>query len=79
MLEVEGTPVSFLVDTGTEYSVLKSPLGKIKNKKMIVIGATGQKPYPWTTSRTVDLGKSQVTHSFLVIWSALCPYWEETY
>ena len=33
----------------------------------IVIGPTGQKPYPWTTDRKVDLGKGQVTHSFLVI------------
>ena len=29
--------------------------------------ATGQKQYLWTTSRTVDLGRGQVTHSFLVI------------
>ena len=36
-------------------------------KKTLVIGATGQKSYPWTTSQTVDLGKNVVTHSFLVI------------
>jgi hypothetical protein len=61
--------MKFLVDTRAEYSVLKQPLGKLKNKKTTVIGATGQKQYPWTTSRTVDLGKGQVTglHSFLVI------------
>ena len=46
---------------------LKTPLGKIKNKKTLVIGAMGEKPYPWTTSQTVELGTSQVTHSFLVI------------
>ena len=34
---------------------------------MLVIGAKGQKSYTWTTSQTVELGKSQVTHSFLVI------------
>jgi hypothetical protein len=28
-----------------------------------VIGATGQKQYPWTTVHTVDLGKGQVSHS----------------
>lgn len=33
----------------------------------MVIGATGQKPYSWTTDRKVDLGKGQVTHSFLGI------------
>ena len=66
-LTVEETPVDFLVDTGVEHSVLKQPLGKLKNTKTIVIGATGQKQYLWTTSRTVDLGRGQVTHSFLVI------------
>lgn len=66
-LTTEGTPTDFLVDTGAEHSVLKQPLGKLKNKKTIVIGATGQKQCPWTTLRTVALGRGQVTHSFLVI------------
>ena len=38
--------MEFLVDMGAEYSVLKQPLGKLKNERTIVIGATGQKPYP---------------------------------
>lgn len=59
--------MSFLVDTGAEYSVLKAPLGKIKNEKPLVIGATGQRSYPWTTSHTMDLGRNLVTDSFLVI------------
>lgn len=67
-LDVEGTPVHFLVDTGAEFSVLWTPLGKLKRvEKTVVIGATGQKSYPWTTSWTVDLGQNRVTHSFLVI------------
>ena len=66
-LTVEGTPMDFLVDTGAEHSLLKQPLVKLKNTKTIVIGATGQKQYPWTTLQTVDLGRGQVTHSFLVI------------
>lgn len=66
-LTVEGTPLNFLVDTGAEYSVLQRPLGKLSTGKTTVFGATGQKQYSWTTSRTVDLGKGQVTHSFLVI------------
>lgn len=65
---MEGTPIHFLVDTGAEFSVLRMPLGKLKRgEKTVVIGATGQKSYPWTTSRTVDLGRNRVTHSFLVI------------
>lgn len=67
MGKVEGSPINFLVDTGAEFSVLKHPLGKLKNKKTWVMGATGHKPYAWTTACTVDLGKGQVTHSFLVI------------
>lgn len=66
-LKVEGTPLDFLIDTGAEYSVLQQPLGKLNSKKTVVTGATGQKMYPWTTTRTVDLGRGQVTHSFLVI------------
>jgi hypothetical protein len=47
---VEGTPVDFIVNTGAEFSVLETPLGKVKkNEKTLVIGATGQKLYPWTT------------------------------
>ena len=65
---MEGTPVNFLVDTGREFSVLKTPLDQVrKNEKTLVIGSTGQKSYLWTTSQTVDLGQNQVTHSFLVI------------
>mgnify|MGYP002075225205 FL=1 len=59
--------MDFLIDTGAEHCLLKYPLGKLKNKRTIVIGATGQKQYPWTTACTVDLGKGQVSHSFLVI------------
>ena len=66
-LTVEGTPMNFLVDTGAEHSVLKQPLGKLKNTKTIVIGATGQKQYLWSTLRTVDLRRGQMIHSFLVI------------
>lgn len=65
---MEGIPIHFLVDTGAEFSVLRTPLGKLKRgEKTVVIGATGQKSYPWTTSRTVDLGRNRVTHWFLVI------------
>ena len=33
----------------------------------MVMGATGSKFYPWTTKRVLEIGKSQATHSFLVI------------
>ena len=75
-LTVEVTPMGFLVDTGAEHSVLKQPLGKIKNTRTIVFEATGQKQYPWTTLQTVDLGRGQVTHSFLVIPECPAPLLE---
>lgn len=64
---MEGTPVTFLVDTGAEYSVLTNPLGDLNSKRTLVIGATGSRLYPWTTKRTLNVGNHQVTHSFLVI------------
>ncbi|KAK1334887.1 hypothetical protein QTO34_004458 [Cnephaeus nilssonii] len=67
MLKVEGRPVNFLVDTGAQFSVLKSPLGKLSGKTSVVQGATGHKKYSWTTTRSINLGKGEVTHSFLVI------------
>ncbi|XP_037382666.1 uncharacterized protein LOC119258442, partial [Talpa occidentalis] len=71
-LKVEGRPVNFLVDTGAQHSVLTEPLGKLSGKTSWVQGATGCKQYPWTTKRSVDLGKGQVSHTFVVIPE--CPY-----
>ncbi|XP_021108235.1 uncharacterized protein LOC110347586 [Heterocephalus glaber] len=72
-LEIGGTDVQFLVDTGTAHSDLKTPLGTFSSLKSSITGATGQSAsYPWTTKRTVNLGKGTVTHSFLVILE--CPY-----
>ena len=42
-------------------------LGQLGSKKILVMGATGSKLYPWTTKRILDIGKNKVTHSFLVI------------
>lgn len=61
-----------MVDTGPESSVLLTPQGPLSGKQTWVQGATGTKPYKWTTRRTVDLGVGWVTHSFLVIPE--CPY-----
>jgi hypothetical protein len=66
-LTVEETPTDSLVDATAEFLVLTEPLEKLRNKKTIVIGATVQKPYSLTTDRKVDLRRSQVIHSFLII------------
>ena len=71
-LRVEGTPIDFLVDTGSQYSVLLEPQGKVARKTSWVQGATGMKQYQWTTRRSVDLGTGRVSHSFMVIPE--CPF-----
>ncbi|KAK1334934.1 hypothetical protein QTO34_004506 [Cnephaeus nilssonii] len=59
-LQVRGKPVSFLVDTGAAYSVLTEPMGPMTSKKTSVQGATGQIAcFPWTSKRTVDLGRTR--------------------
>jgi hypothetical protein len=64
---VEGTTTDFLVDTRAEFLVLKEPLGKLRNKKAVVIVATCQNTYSWTADNKADLRRSQVTHYFLII------------
>lgn len=74
-LQIGGKPVSFLVDTGATYSILTKPMGQITTKKTSMQGAMGKSTLcPWTSKRTVDLGKSTVTHSFLVIRNVLTPF-----
>jgi hypothetical protein len=43
---VEGTTISFLVDTGAEYSVLKTPMSKIKNRETLVVRAISTDHFP---------------------------------
>lgn len=67
-MKIGGKIVNFLVNTGATHSVLLDPGGLIFERKTAVQGATGKiQEYPWTTERTVDLGRGTVTHSFLVI------------
>ena len=44
-LTVEETPMASLHDIRAEFSVLTEPLEKLRTKKSLVFGATGQKPY----------------------------------
>ena len=61
----------------------KTPKNKKRTKqnktKNVVIMATGQKPYSWTTDKKVNLRRSQVTHSFLNILECQPHCWVETY
>jgi hypothetical protein len=66
--------MGFMVDTGTQYSVLNKAHGPLnKERTSVVQGATGTLLCTWTTKRRVNLGKHQVTHSFLVVPESLAP------
>ncbi|CAD7682242.1 unnamed protein product [Nyctereutes procyonoides] len=71
-LKVGGQPVTFLVDTGAQHSVLTEAKGPLSSKTSWVQGATGGKLYRWTTEQKVHLSTGQVTHSFLLVPD--CPY-----
>lgn len=64
---MEGTPINFEVDTGAVFSAIQQPLGPLSSRKSLVQGANGSRERPWTTQRTVNLGKGTVQHSFLVL------------
>ncbi|CAD7676526.1 unnamed protein product [Nyctereutes procyonoides] len=72
LLVGSGSPVTFLVDTGAQHSVLTEAKGPLSSKTSWVQGATGGKLYRWTTERKVHLSTGQVTHSFLLVPD--CPY-----
>ena len=55
-LQVGGTPVQFLVDTGAQHSVLVKPHGKVSEKSSWVQGATGKKKIPLDNSEDCGLG-----------------------
>ena len=65
-------PVTFLVDTGAQHSVLTQTSGPLSEQSAWVQGATGGKRYRWTTDRKVQLATGKVTHSFLHVPD--CPY-----
>ncbi|XP_048193187.1 uncharacterized protein LOC125344948 [Perognathus longimembris pacificus] len=71
-LDVGGQPVTFLVDTGAQHSVLNHNPGPLSDKSAWVQGATGGRRYRWTTDRKVHLATGKVTHSFLHVPD--CPY-----
>ncbi|XP_029410360.1 uncharacterized protein LOC115067138, partial [Nannospalax galili] len=71
-LHVGGQPVTFIVDTGAQHSVLTQTTGPLSKKTIWVEGATGAKRYHWTISREVQLASGTVTHTFLHVPD--CPY-----
>lgn len=71
-LQVGGQPVTFLVDTGAQHSVLTRADGPLSSRTTWVQRATRGKQYRWTTERKVLLASGKVPHSFLHVPD--CPY-----
>ena len=73
--------------TTTKTKQNKTKTNKQTNKKRtkrnktknVVIVATDQNPYSWTTDKKVNFRRSQVTHSFLNILECQPHCWVETY
>lgn len=57
--------MTFLVDTGTQHSVLTRSPGTLSSRTAWVQGATGGKTYHWTTNRQVQLVTGKVTYPLL--------------
>ena len=67
-MQIGGKHVNFVIDSGATHLVLTEPMGSLTSPKTSIQRATKQSiSCPWTTLRTVDLGKNTVTHLFLVI------------
>lgn len=61
---VGGQPVTFMVDTGAEHSVVAT----LSRRKVTIVGATGtQTNRPFCQPRTCQLGGHLVTHEFLYV------------
>ncbi|XP_063126919.1 uncharacterized protein LOC134480972 [Rattus norvegicus] len=52
-------PVTFLIDTGAQHSVLTQASGQLSDRTAWVQRATGEKQYRWTTDRRVQLATEE--------------------
>lgn len=58
-LKIRGQPVTFLVDTGAQHSVLTHTGGSLNDRTALVQGATGNRRYQRTTEKKVQLTSGQ--------------------
>lgn len=66
-LKVRNKTVSFLINTGITFSILKK-LDRCPGKRDKLQGATGESSaYSLTTDGIVDLGRGTITHMYLTM------------
>ena len=67
-LKVGDQIIDFMVDTGTEMSVVTKPVAPLSEKANAIEGVTGEKLIrPFHLPRKCQMGGHQVTHEFLYI------------
>ena len=67
-LKVGDQIIDFMVDTGTEMSVVTKPVAPLSEKANAIEGVTGEKLIrPFYLSWKCQMGGHQVTHEFLYI------------
>lgn len=72
MIKVNGRPISFLLDTGATYSVLREFWGPTSPARLPIVGVGGQPYLPHQTPPLNCIFRGiALTHTFLVVPS--CP------
>jgi hypothetical protein len=62
-IKIGGHPADFMVDTGTEHSVVTQSVGSHSNKHKTIIGATGDQIHcPFLMARRCNLGSHEVRY-----------------
>lgn len=73
-LKVGGQPLTFMVDTGTEHSVVTTPVAPLTGRKATIVGETGsQTTRQLCGPRACQLGRHTVTHEFLYLPECTVP------
>lgn len=68
LLEIEGKPIDFLLDTGATFSVLLSKLGTLSNRCVTIRGVTGKPVTKYFSQPLRCLWNDLLfSHSFLVM------------
>jgi hypothetical protein len=67
-MNIGGSPVDLMVDTGVTHSVVTLPMGSLSQRHVTIFRAMGdQILLPFLISRKCNLGKHEVRHEFLYL------------
>ena len=66
---VEGQPLTFMIDTGAEHSVVTTPVAPPSGREVSIVGAMGRpsEPKKFCPAGTIKLDGHQVRHEFLYL------------